>query len=218
MKKRHLLAYAVAAIAILSTIYLYAETDKIEPNKALVTNEQGETLAFHSITQVTGTDIQLLHLAQASKDTDNELLGKSSDYKGYNQARNILFVTAPENAPIWLFKDSSQKIIDIGQLREDDLSTNQKQEPTQALYFVYRFDNAPKQLNLDFTNPDGSHHVAALQNIERLLEAGLTQDKRHINVIYQQGGQIFHTYFNPETFAIEKTQTIGSAVSLPTKP
>lgn len=218
MKKRHLLAYCIAAIAILATIYLFVNDDSTEPNEAVITDAQGETLSFQSITKINGTDIQLLHLAQSTQDSGNELLSKSSDYKGYNKARNILFVTTPDQTPIWLFKDSSQKITSIEQLHNDDLSPNQIQEPTQIVCFVYHFDNTPKQLNVDFTNADGSRHVSALQNIERLLDVKLTQDKRHIDVIYQQTSQIFHAYFDPESFAIEKTQTIGSAIGLPIKP
>ena len=217
MNKRRTIATIGIASLLLATIAFFLYTNKTrKPPEAVVVNEQGLPLMFQAKTDVIGSDIQLLHLALMDDSPDNDMLSKSSDYKNYNDARNILFVNGIDKPSVWLFKEHNQRITRTIQLNGEDNDSNQANpRKTIALYFesVANQKNGThlQTLNADLTKIDGSQNTRVLTDVERILSVKLTRDSSNIDIIYQKSNTLYHALYNTATFKLQGQQTLGEA-------
>ncbi|CAG0949411.1 hypothetical protein BURK2_00101 [Burkholderiales bacterium] len=107
-------------------------------------------------------------------------------------ARNLLFVHPESGAMAWLFKDNSQLLTRVEELR---LFHSEKTTVEALLYHVVRRDsngdgrlNAEDLADLALSSPDGARFAVVATAVERALGAELTS-RGTVQLFYQSAGK-----------------------------
>jgi hypothetical protein len=201
-----LLALVIAAGAVAFMLLPGKPTQQPGEQRVAARTESPDktvTLGFGSVEAIDGTDTEMIRLTANT----------GANYSSHaGETRNVLFVGTTDQPARWLFKEQTNTILKLEQLRD---STGPKEPArTMALYveFGKRTEQGEMAVTVALAKPDGSAFTTVLRDVTRVLSYRRI-DANRIAILFQRDTTLIQADIALEGFAVLRQRQIAQVPS-----